>query len=551
MADTTKVRPVCPSGDDSDSSCSTTSPREVGAPVSSGTSASGAGKGSSAEPAPSACARKSPQKRFRDSKSGKDKQAASSSPRSTSSSDSDDSLEEAERENVDIMNEEGWLAFFTNMFYFKGTVFPAILPQIVLATFIATGTYWLWREKIFKGMSVSGHTALAGLVSTLLVFRNNLSHARYNDARNLAGMLKNNIRTMYHMIHVGIPDLVLAAIDEPDSPGVVQYRAKSVEMMRLCEVLLATIVEHVHGARAMQGVKQLEADESSPTARPPSLRTVGQMLIDAQKNRDTSLLRKSPMHARPLIAFDNITKLAGEMMSKSSPFPLPVTLYAEIIKGAAVAMQAWENMVRIATTPTPFVYRHLVVIMAFTFVFTFPVGFVGTLGMAVIPCTAGIACMFYGLLHLSRELENPFGFDFNDIKLSKFQDDLHDDLVTIHKCTFRISPAPTVTGKATHLSTNANILASTALMLTKAKHRRAVARRESVQAAAAAAVSAVSDGEVDRDVVAAAKAPRVRPPVERRRVGHGYEASPLCGDLPGQATDPGTSMSQVTTGMVG
>ncbi len=57
--------------------------------------------------------------------------------------------------------------------------------------------------------------------------------------------------------------------------GVVQYRAKSVEMMRLCEVLLATIVEHVHGARAMQGVKQLEADESSPTAQPPSLRTVG------------------------------------------------------------------------------------------------------------------------------------------------------------------------------------------------------------------------------------------------------------------------------------
>jgi hypothetical protein len=75
-----------------------------------------------------------------------------------------------------------WLAFFTNMFYFKGTVFPAILPQIVLAAFIATGTYWLWREKIFKGMSVSGHTALAGLVSTLLVFRNNLSHARWGSA---------------------------------------------------------------------------------------------------------------------------------------------------------------------------------------------------------------------------------------------------------------------------------------------------------------------------------------------------------------------------------
>jgi predicted membrane chloride channel (bestrophin family) len=70
------------------------------------------------------------------------------------------------------------LAFFTNMFFFKGTVLPAILPQIILATVIATGTYWLWREKIYNGMPVSGHTAFAGLVSTLLVFRNNLSHAR-------------------------------------------------------------------------------------------------------------------------------------------------------------------------------------------------------------------------------------------------------------------------------------------------------------------------------------------------------------------------------------
>ena len=49
-----------------------------------------------------------------------------------------------------------------------------------------------------------------------------------------------------------------------------------------------------------------------------------------------------------------------------------------------------HNQVRIATTPTPFIYRHLAVIMAFTFVFTFPLGFVATLKSAVIPCTAAI-----------------------------------------------------------------------------------------------------------------------------------------------------------------
>ena len=52
--------------------------------------------------------------------------------------------------------------------------------------------------------------------------------------------------------------------------------------------------------------------------------------------------------------------------------------------------QHWHCQVRIATTPTPFIYRHLAVIMAFTFVFTFPLGFVATLKSAVIPCTAAI-----------------------------------------------------------------------------------------------------------------------------------------------------------------
>jgi hypothetical protein len=76
------------------------------------------------------------------------------------------------------MNEEGPLAFFSNMFFYKGTVLPAILPQIILATTVAAAVYVGWRYQLFKGFSTVGHSALGGLVSTLLVFRNNLSHAR-------------------------------------------------------------------------------------------------------------------------------------------------------------------------------------------------------------------------------------------------------------------------------------------------------------------------------------------------------------------------------------
>jgi hypothetical protein len=50
-------------------------------------------------------------------------------------------------------------------------------------------------------------------------------------------------------------------------------------------------------------------------------------------------------------------------------------------------LQSWEALVRIVTSPTPFLYRHLLATLVFIFVFTFPFGFVNTLGVVVIPAS--------------------------------------------------------------------------------------------------------------------------------------------------------------------
>ncbi len=120
-------------------------------------------------------------------------------------------------------------------------------------------------------------------------------------------------------------------------------------------------------------------------------------------------------------------------------------------------------MVRIATTPSPFIYRHLVVTLTFVYVFTFPIGFVSVLGSSVIPFSAAIAAGFYGVMHLSKELENPYGWDFNDIDLASFQQNLHEDMTTIHACTFGALPAATGGPGRTALSPNANVFANTSL----------------------------------------------------------------------------------------
>ncbi len=84
-------------------------------------------------------------------------------------------------------------------------------------------------------------------------------------------------------------------------------------------------------------------------------------------------------------------------------------------------LQSWEALVRIVTSPTPFLYRHLLATLVFIFVFAFPFGFVETLGVVVIPA-AGVMCFgLYGVLELAQELENPLGWDLNDIDLTGFQ----------------------------------------------------------------------------------------------------------------------------------
>ena len=49
------------------------------------------------------------------------------------------------------------------------------------------------------------------------------------------------------------------------------------------------------------------------------------------------------------------------------------------------ALKSWEALLRISTTPTPFVYRHLLAVMLFTFIFTYVDGVVFPLSTPAVP----------------------------------------------------------------------------------------------------------------------------------------------------------------------
>jgi len=75
---------------------------------------------------------------------------------------------------------------------------------------------------------------------------------------------------------------------------------------------------------------------------------------------------------------------------------------------------------RILTTPIPFSYSiHLWVVTVF-YCLALPFQILGPLGWITIPGTTVVAFVFFGFLVAGEEIENPFGYDKNDLNMDYF-----------------------------------------------------------------------------------------------------------------------------------
>ena len=81
---------------------------------------------------------------------------------------------------------------------------------------------------------------------------------------------------------------------------------------------------------------------------------------------------------------------------------------------------AYHNCLRILRTPIPRAYLfHLQHILALHCI-TFPFGVIGQYSWMAIPITAVVLYVFIGVYKIGQEIENPFGYDENDLPLESF-----------------------------------------------------------------------------------------------------------------------------------
>ena len=68
----------------------------------------------------------------------------------------------------------------------------------------------------------------------------------------------------------------------------------------------------------------------------------------------------------------------------------------------------------------------------------FPFAYASSLGASIIPASFFMCIAFYGMSELSQELENPIGWDLNDIDLNGFHTILTEELNALYKSAFQV-----------------------------------------------------------------------------------------------------------------
>lgn len=268
-----------------------------------------------------------------------------------------------------------WL---TLILTYRGSVLSAIWRRLLFVMLVAVVVEEVHRHGLIPerlSLTALPFTLVGLALSIFLGFRNNTSYDRFWEGRKLWGRLVNTSRSITRQI------LTLVRSDDKD----------------LNRRLVYVVMAYVHALR-------LHLREE---------KDLGELSTFIDAERVKALERES----NPPIALlqDLGDAFAAEWRSGHvDTFHLPV-LEASLTELANIQ----GGCERIRATPIPFAYTVLMHRIVGLYCVGLPFGIVETIGIATPFVVLMIAYAFLALDAIGDEIENPFGYDANDLPLSQ------------------------------------------------------------------------------------------------------------------------------------
>lgn len=275
-------------------------------------------------------------------------------------------------------NPKDWITFI--FVFHKSDTFRKLIPMMILIGLYTYGVgyleleYWKLSEENHLSNITMMHSMLGFVISLLLVFRTNTAYDRWWEGRKLWGALVNNSRNFAIKLSVMLKD-------EHD-------RAYFKKMIPSFAIMLA---KHLTDEETS---KQLYEDKD--------------MELDHHKHRPNQLSKKMFQKVNDL--YDQ-KKITGDQL---------IVINSEVQSFVEIC-GACE---RIKNTPIPYSYSAFIKKFIFFYVMTLPFGYVFSLGYYAVPVVIFIFYVLASLELIAEEIEDPFGFDANDLPIEKISSNI-------------------------------------------------------------------------------------------------------------------------------
>jgi len=349
----------------------------------------------------------------------------------------------------------------------KGSVVPSCFPIIFFSTVIAAIVavlYIIFEIDLSLPGSIIG--SISVVVGLLLAFRTNNAYDRYYEGRKLFTNMCTHIRNATRMIWAGVVETDKSSREE---------KIKNIKL------LLAFAVSIKHHLRLEFGTDWFDLQDLLPDGfqmtffdgntgqentdvndddldnpnRPENANDITQSSASTLNRSNRSLIsRISPATyamLRSSMSSSESTLYFGDDLvdnvDASMSLPLEIIFHLHFYIDARVRdgtidgnrfgtissslnalVDILGNLERISNTPIPFAYNVHLKQAVTIYVWFLPFTMVATLGWLVIPVVMTIAFILFGVETIGAEIENPFGYDKNDLPLDEYCKDLESEV---------------------------------------------------------------------------------------------------------------------------
>ncbi|KAL1918165.1 uncharacterized protein VTP21DRAFT_3431 [Calcarisporiella thermophila] len=322
----------------------------------------------------------------------------------------------------------------------KGSVLPNIFPSILLISLFSALIAFAYSRGWNIALPITIVPSMSIVVGMLLVFRTNGAYDRFYEGRRAFQQITATIRTLLRTMWYAVPEK-----GEDD-------RAEKVKAMRLTIAFIVAVQHHLRGELGAdyEDMVGLLPDDwpprnSHPDAKAPSrpyptpansngITTsdeIAPLLYNGFQSYQSSGPNMPPKYlGQPTMSLplEILLRIAYWIAKQRRNSKIDSTLSNSLSASLSTLTDTLTILERILRTPIPSAYNIHLKQTVTMYCVALPFTLVHELKWAVIPVVTLIAFTLIGIDGIASEIESPFGYDPNDLKIEEFVNELKGEL---------------------------------------------------------------------------------------------------------------------------